>query len=56
VNLWETLIQHSASMINSSIGKEAREAAGLVRLSVGIENVDDLISDIEQALEKVKIN
>ena len=40
------------------MGKEAREAGniteGLVRLSVGIENVDDLISDLEQALTKVK--
>ena len=43
----ERLIQHPASMTHFSMGKEAREAAeitdGLVRLSVGIENVDDLI-------------
>ena len=54
----ETLIQHPASMTHFSMGKEAREAAGitdgLVRLSVGIENVDDLIADLDQALEKVK--
>ena len=54
----ETLIQHPASMTHFSMGKEAREAGnitdGLVRLSVGIENVDDLISDLEQALVKVK--
>jgi len=54
----ETLIQHPASMTHFSMGKEAREAGGiadgLVRLSVGIENVDDLISDLEQAFEKVK--
>ena len=53
----ETLIQHPASMTHLSMGKEARESAGitdgLVRLSVGIENVDDLIADLEQALEKV---
>jgi methionine-gamma-lyase len=53
----ETLIQHPASMTHFSMGKEAREAAeitdGLVRLSVGIENVDDLISDLKQALDKV---
>jgi methionine-gamma-lyase len=40
------------------MGKEARLAGGisdgLVRLSVGIENVNDLIADLEQALEKVK--
>jgi len=54
----ETLIQHPASMTHFSMGKEAREAAGitdgLVRLSVGIENADDLIADLEQGLEKVK--
>ncbi len=54
----ESLIQHPASMTHFSMGKEAREAAeitdGLVRLSVGIENVDDLIADLKQALEKVK--
>ena len=54
----ETLIQHPASMTHFSMGKEAREIAGitdgLVRLSVGIENVDDLIADLSQALEKVK--
>jgi methionine-gamma-lyase len=54
----ETLIQHPASMTHFSMGKDARLAAsitdGLVRLSVGIENPDDLIKDLEQALEKVK--
>jgi methionine-gamma-lyase len=54
----ETLIQHPASMTHFSMGKEARLAGGitdgLVRLSVGIENVDDIITDLEQALEKVK--
>jgi len=54
----ETLIQHPASMTHFSMGKEARMAGGitdgLVRLSVGIENVDDLISDLEQAFKKVK--
>ena len=54
----ETLIQHPASMTHFSMGKEARLAGGitdgLVRLSVGIENVDDIIADLDQALEKVK--
>ena len=53
----ETLIQHPASMTHLTMGKEARESAGitdgLVRLSVGIENVDDLLDDLEQALDKV---
>jgi len=50
----ETLIQHPASMTHASIGSEARRRGhitdGLVRLSVGIENVDDIITDLEQAL------
>jgi methionine-gamma-lyase len=54
----ESLIQHPASMTHFSMGKEARLAAGisdgLVRLSVGIEKVDDIIDDLEKALEKVK--
>lgn len=53
----ETLIQHPASMTHASMGIEARESAGitdgLVRISVGIENVDDIIEDLEQALMKV---
>lgn len=53
----ESLVQHPASMTHASMGKEAREEAGitdgLVRLSVGIEFVDDIISDLQQALEKM---
>ena len=52
----ETLIQHPASMTHLTMGKEARESAGitdgLVRLSVGIENVEDLLDDLKQALDK----
>jgi methionine-gamma-lyase len=51
----ESLIQHPASMTHASMGAEIREQAhitdGLVRLSVGIEDPDDLIADLEQALE-----
>ncbi|OGU37726.1 MAG: methionine gamma-lyase [Ignavibacteria bacterium RIFOXYB2_FULL_35_12] len=54
----ESLIQHPASMTHFSMGKEARLAGGitdgLVRISVGIENVNDLISDLESALEEVR--
>ena len=50
----ETLIQHPASMTHATMGAAARQRAritdGLVRLSVGIENVDDIIADVEQAL------
>ncbi|MBN2571694.1 MAG: aminotransferase class I/II-fold pyridoxal phosphate-dependent enzyme [Ignavibacteriales bacterium] len=53
----ESLIQHPASMTHLSMGKESRKEAGitdgLVRLSVGIENVDDIISDLESALNKI---
>ena len=53
----ETLIQHPASMTHFSMGKEARAmggiSEGLVRFSVGIENVNDILSDLEQALKKV---
>ncbi|MCL2040862.1 MAG: aminotransferase class I/II-fold pyridoxal phosphate-dependent enzyme [Bacteroidales bacterium] len=52
----ETLIQHPASMTHSKLSKEAREKAGitdgLVRLSVGIEEMEDIIADLEQALGK----
>lgn len=51
----ETLIQHPASMTHSKLAKEAREMSGitdeLVRLSVGIEDVEDIIADLEQAME-----
>lgn len=53
----ETLIQHPASMTHSKMAKEKREAAGisdgLVRFSVGIEDLKDIIADLEQALAKV---
>ena len=53
----ETLIQHPASMTHSPYTKEEREAAGitdgLVRLSVGLENVEDIIADLEEGLEKI---
>lgn len=54
----ESLIEHPASMTHLSMGPEARLAGGitegLVRFSVGIENPNDIIADLEQALEKVK--
>jgi cystathionine gamma-lyase len=50
----ESLIEQPAVMTHASIPKETREAIGItdgmVRLSVGIENVDDLIADLDQAL------
>jgi methionine-gamma-lyase len=53
----ETLIQHPASMTHSKLSKEAKDKAGisdgLVRLSVGIEETEDIINDLDQALQKV---
>jgi cystathionine beta-lyase len=50
----ESLIGHPATMTHASIPKEVREKSGvvdsLIRLSVGIEDVDDLIDDLKQAL------
>lgn len=50
----ESLAGHPASMTHASIPKETREKIGivdsLIRLSVGIEDVDDLIADLKQAL------
>jgi len=51
----QTLITHPASMIHAHQTDEERKAAGispgLIRLSAGIENVEDLIEDLEQALD-----
>lgn len=50
----ESLAGHPASMTHASIPKEDREKTGvvdsLIRLSVGIEDIDDLIADLEQAI------
>ncbi|MDF3024458.1 MAG: cystathionine beta-lyase, partial [Alphaproteobacteria bacterium] len=52
----ESLIEHPAIMTHASIPKEQREALGisdgLIRLSIGIESADDLISDLDEALSK----
>ncbi|HMU32925.1 MAG TPA: PLP-dependent aspartate aminotransferase family protein [Pyrinomonadaceae bacterium] len=52
----ETLITHPASMTHGSVAPEAREKAGitdgLVRLSVGLENPEDIIADLDRALSQ----
>ncbi|NNG26332.1 MAG: cystathionine gamma-synthase, partial [Ignavibacteriaceae bacterium] len=52
----ESLICHPASMTHASVPKEEREKFGLtdslVRFSVGIEDVEDLITDVEQAVKQ----
>lgn len=51
----ESLVEHPAIMTHASVPKKVREMLGisdnLIRLSVGIENVDDLIADLEKALK-----
>ena len=53
----ETLICHSATTTHYALSREKRLEGGItdgtMRLSVGIEHVDDLIADLEQALEAV---
>ncbi|MGG5769460.1 methionine gamma-lyase [Bacillus wiedmannii] len=53
----ETLIQHSATMTHAAIPAELRQEMGiydnLIRLSVGLESWEDIVSDLEQALKKI---
>jgi cystathionine gamma-lyase len=53
----ESLINHPASMTHASIPKEERAKAGLLdsmmRLSIGIEDAEDLIADLDQALSRI---
>ncbi len=54
----DSLIQHPASMTHSPVPREERLKAGItdgqVRLSVGIEDVEDIIADLDQALKEVE--
>lgn len=53
----ETIVQHSASMTHATLAPEERRKAGvtdgLIRLSVGIENEQDLLNDLENALDRI---
>ncbi|WP_212935881.1 methionine gamma-lyase [Bacillus hominis] len=53
----ETLIQHPATMTHAAIPAELRKEMGifdnLIRLSVGLESWEDIVSDLEQALKKI---
>ncbi len=53
----ETLISHPATMTHASVDAEKRERLGitdgLVRISVGLEDTDDIIADLDQALERI---
>ena len=52
----ESLVCHPASMTHASIPKEVRDRVGitdgLIRLSIGIEDIEDLLTDLEQAIEE----
>jgi len=53
----DTLVEHPASMTHAAMPKETREhlgiSDGLVRVSVGIEDSEDILADFEQGLEKI---
>jgi cystathionine beta-lyase/cystathionine gamma-synthase len=53
----ETLISHPATMTHAGVGEEVRRKIGItdgmVRISVGIEDVDDILADLEQALAAI---
>ncbi len=53
----ESLIEHPALMTHASVPKDVREKVGLtdslIRVSVGIEHIDDLIADFDQAFQKM---
>jgi cystathionine beta-lyase/cystathionine gamma-synthase len=53
----ETLISHPATMTHAALGEKGRRAIGitdgLVRISVGIEDVDDILDDLDQALRAI---
>ncbi|RHW75077.1 methionine gamma-lyase [Colwellia sp. RSH04] len=55
----ESLIQHPASMTHSPYTPEERQDAGisdsLIRISVGLENVEDLVTDLKQSLDLIKV-
>ncbi len=53
----ETLISHPATMTHAALGEKGRREIGitdgLVRISVGIENVEDIVDDLDQALAAI---
>src|SRR5271154_4211398 len=53
----ETLISHPATMTHAGLGEKGRKAIGItdgmVRISVGIENIEDILDDLELGLEAI---
>ena len=56
--LFRSLVCHPATMTHESYSKELQEEIGisneLLRFAIGVEDVEDLIADIEQAFEKAR--
>ena len=48
----DSLIQHPAALTHRPVAPEARPSADVVRLSIGLENVDDLIADLDRVLSR----
>ena len=55
----ESLVCHPSTMTHASIPEEIRKKVGitegLIRLSIGIENIDDILSDLKQAIDKAEV-
>jgi cystathionine beta-lyase len=55
----ESLVCHPSSMTHASIPEEIRKKVGitdgLIRLSIGIENIDDILNDLDQAIAKSEV-
>ena len=55
----ESLVCHPSTMTHASIPADIRQKVGitdgLIRLSTGIENIDDIIADLSQAIEKSEV-
>jgi len=50
----DSLLQHPAALTHRPVAPEARPGADIVRLSIGLENIEDLAADLEQALVKAQ--
>ena len=54
----ETLIQHPRRMTHAEVSEELCQATGLtdsmIRISIGVEDADDLINDLNRALDKIE--
>jgi methionine-gamma-lyase len=51
----DSLVQHPASLTHRPVAAAARPGAGIVRLSIGLEHVDDLTADVVAALDRLRL-